>query len=154
MKDNPGQIKILEYTMNQLSQFIMHHWQLWVAFTILIILVLANELMGQKKKAQEISPQTAVDLINNENAVLLDLRDKEAFKNGHIIDSVNVSANDFDQSKMDKYKDKNIILICARGQQAPVVAAKIKAQGFNPRVLSGGIISWQNADLPLVKKKG
>ncbi|RUR09288.1 rhodanese-like domain-containing protein [Legionella sp. km772] len=140
--------------MNQFSQFVMHHWPLWVAFVILILLVFANELMSQKKKAQEISPQTAIDLINNENAVIIDLRDKEAFKNGHIIDAVNANADDFNQSKMDKYKEKNLILICARGQQSPMVAAKIKALGFKPRVLSGGIASWQNADLPLVKNKG
>lgn len=140
--------------MNQFSQFIIHHWPLWVSFIILLVLVLANELMTQKKKAKEITPQTAVDLINNDDAILIDLRDKEAFKNGHIIDSINVDADDFNQSKMNKYKDKNLILVCARGQQSTTVAAKIKTLGFKPRVLSGGIVSWQNADLPLVKNKG
>ena len=154
MKDNPDHIKIFEYTMNQFSQFIINHWPLCVAFSILLVVIVANELMSQKKKAKEITPQTAVDLINNENAVVIDLREKEAFKNGHIIDSINASAEDFNQSKMDKYKNKNLILICAKGQQSPTVAAKIKDLGFNPRVLSGGIISWQNADLHLVKKKG
>ena len=93
-------------------------------------------------------------MINNENAVVIDLRDKEAFKTGHIIDSINATAEDFNQPKMNKYKDKNIILICARGLQSPAVAAKIRTQGFNPMVLGGGIASWQSADLPLVKNKG
>lgn len=140
--------------MNQLNEFITRHWELAAAFGILLILIFVYELISQKKKAQEISPQTAVDLINNENAVILDLRDKEAFKNGHIIDSINVNADDFNQNKLDKYKEKNIILICARGQHSPAIAAKIKAQGFKPRVLGGGIVSWQQADLPLVKNKG
>lgn len=140
--------------MEQFNQFILNHWQLWVAFVILVLLVLINEFITQKKKSKEISPQTAVDLINNDDTVVIDLREKEAYKNGHIIDSINASADDFNQPKMSQYKDKNLILICARGQQSPAVAAKIRPLGFRPLVLKGGIISWQNADLPLIKKKG
>jgi len=139
--------------MNQFSQFISNHWPLWLAFIILLLLVFINEFITQKKKAKEISPQTAVDLINNEHAVVIDLRDKEVFKAGHIIDSINANANDFAEAKMGKYKDKNIILICARGHQSPAVAAKIRQQGFKPLVLGGGIASWQNANLPLIKDK-
>ena len=139
--------------MNQLGQFINNHWQLWLAFIVILLLVFINEFISQKKKAKEISPQTAVDLINNEGAVVIDLREKDAFKKGHIIDSVNANADDFSEAKMNKYKDKNIILICARGLQSPAVAAKIRQQGFNPLILSGGIASWQQADLPLIKDK-
>ena len=140
--------------MEQFSQFILNHWQLWLALVVFLLLVCINEFITQKKKSKEISPQTAVDLINNDDTVVIDLRDKEAYKNGHIIDSVNVSADDFNQPKMNQYKDKNLILICARGQQSPTVAAKIRPLGFRPLILRGGIVSWQNADLPLVKKKG
>lgn len=139
--------------MEHLGQFISNHWQLWLAFIVILLLVFINELITQKKKAKELSPQTAVDMINNGNAVVIDLRDKEAFKNGHIIDSVNCNASDFEQQKMDKYKNKSIILVCARGLQSPAVAAKIRTQGFQPLVLSGGIAAWQNADLPLIKGK-
>lgn len=140
--------------MNQLSEFIIHHWPLWVALFILLLLVFTNEFMSQKKKAKEISPPIAVDLINNDEAIVIDVRDKEAFKNGHIIDSIQASAEDFDQNKMNKYKDKTVILTCAKGLDAPKIAAKIQLLGFNPKVLSGGINAWQAADLPLVKSKG
>jgi rhodanese-related sulfurtransferase len=55
---------------------------------------------------------------------------------------------------MNKYKEKKIILICARGLQSTTVAAKIRPLGFQPLVLKGGLTSWQNADLPLIKNKG
>lgn len=139
--------------MEHLGQFITNHWQLWLAFIVILLLVFINELMTQKKKAKELSPQGAVDLINNENAVVVDLRDKESFKNGHIIDAINCTAEDFEQAKMNKYKNKPIILVCARGLQSPAVAAKIRTQGFQPTVLGGGIAAWQNADLPVVKGK-
>lgn len=139
--------------MEHLGQFITNHWLLWIAFIGVLALVFINELMTQKKKAKELTPQAAVAMINNDNAVVIDLRDKEAFKSGHIIDAVNANAEDFEQPKMNKYKNKDIILVCARGLQSPAVAAKIRIQGFQPLVLSGGIAAWQNADLPLVKGK-
>ena len=138
--------------MEHLSQFITQHWQLWLAFTLILLLTFIYELMTQKKKAKALTPQVAVDMINNENAVIMDLRDKESFNKGHIIDSIQCSAEDFELPKMNKYKNKKIILVCARGLQSTTTAAKISTQGYQPLVLSGGIAAWQTADLPLVKK--
>jgi len=139
--------------MEQLSQFIMQHWLLWVALVGVLVLILINEALMQRNKAQELSPQTAVDKINNDNAVVIDLRDAELFKTGHIIDSILATAEDFDQPKMNKYKNKSLILVCARGIQSQSTAKKLSAQGFQPLILSGGIAAWQNAGFPLVKGK-
>lgn len=138
--------------MEHLGQFIMNHWLLWLAFIVVLALTFINELMTQKKKAKELSPQAAVAMLNNDDAVVIDLRDKDSYKAGHIIDSINATVEDFEQAKMNKYKNKNIILVCARGLQSPAAAAKIRTQGFQPLVLGGGIAAWQNAELPLVKK--
>jgi rhodanese-related sulfurtransferase len=140
--------------MEHLSQFIINHWLLWLAFIVILALIFIYELTTQKKKAKQLTPQLAVAMINNENAVVIDLRDKESFKNGHIIESINASAEDFELPKMNKYKNKNIILACDRGLQSPAVAAKIRTLGYQPLILGGGIAAWQNADLPLIKGKG
>ncbi|KTC89407.1 rhodanese-like domain-containing protein [Fluoribacter dumoffii] len=139
--------------MEHLGQFIINHWQLWLAFIVILLLTFINELITQKKKAKEITPQVAVDLINNENAVVVDLRDKEAFTQGHIIDSIHAKSEEFEQKKMDKYKNKPIILVATRAIDAQTLASKIRGQGYQPHVLGGGIAAWQNADLPLVKGK-
>lgn len=139
--------------MEHLGQFIMNHWQLWLALIVILLLIFINELITQKKKAKELTPQAAVDLINNENAIVIDLRDKEAFKQGHIIDAINAKSDDFEQQKMDKYKNKPIILVGTRAIDAQAIANKIQTQGYQSFVLGGGITSWQEADLPLVKGK-
>ncbi|RUR21961.1 rhodanese-like domain-containing protein [Legionella qingyii] len=139
--------------MEHLGQFIINHWQLWLALIVVLLLTFINELITQKKKAKELTPQAAVDLINHESAVVIDLRDKEAFKQGHIIDAINARSEDFEQQKMDKYKNTPIILIASRAIEAQTLASKIRAQGYQPHVLSGGIAAWQNAELPLVKGK-
>ncbi len=140
--------------MGHLSQFIINHWQLWLALVVVLLLILINELLAQKKHAKELSPQAAVNLINHENAVIIDLRETEAFRSGHIIDAIRATADDFAKQRMDKYKATPIILVCPRGLQSAQLAAKLKTQGFSqPMILAGGIAAWQTAELPLVKGK-
>ena len=140
--------------MNHIGQFIINHWAQWLLFIIILLFIFINELLTQKKRAKELSPHAAVALINdNEQVVLIDLRDKESYRKGHIINSIQAGVEDFDQSKMDKYKSKTVILICPRGLQSRVVAAKLRSKGFlHPIVLAGGLSAWQNAGLPLIKK--
>lgn len=140
--------------MEHLGQFITNHLLLWVSFVVIAILILINELISNKQKANEISPQAVVDLMNNENAVILDIRDQESYKKGHIIDAVNMKADDIDAPKMSKYKNKSIVIVCAQGSSAQTAASKLKQQGIDAKVLSGGMNAWTSADLPLIKGKG
>lgn len=140
--------------MGQLGQFIINHWELWLALVVVLLLVFINELLTQKKRAKELSPQAAVNLINHENAVVVDLRETEVFRNGHIVDAIRATPDDFNQQRMDKYKTKPLVLVCARGLQSAQLAAKLREEGFSqPMVLAGGIAAWQAADLPLIKGK-
>lgn len=140
--------------MVQLGQFIINHWELWLTLIVILLLIFINELLTQKKRAKELSPTAAVIKINHDDAVVIDLRDQEAFRAGHIIDAIRHSADDFNSQRMDKYKTKPLILVCARGLQSTALAAKLREQGFSePMVLAGGIAAWQAASLPMVKSK-
>lgn len=139
--------------MEHLGHFLQNHWQLSVAFVVISVLILINEFLNQRKQGKTVSSEMAIDLINNQNAVVMDLRDAAAFKAGHIIGSMRVSENDFDTPRLTKYKSKDIILVCVRGIQSANLASKLRTKDFtNPMVLSGGIEAWKQANLPLVKK--
>ena len=94
-------------------------------------------------------------LINKEDAVVLDIRAQKDFKDGHIIGSKQIKPEEVREgnfSKLEKYKDKPIIVVCAMGNLASGTANKMVKQGFNHTyVLSGGIGAWQGASLPLSK---
>ncbi len=140
--------------MQHLSQFIIHHWPLWVALVILLMLVLINEWFTQKNRPKQLSTSAAVDMINHHDAVVVDLRGSELYRAGHIIDSIQATEEDFNKQKMDKYKEKPIILVCARGQQSSTLAQKLQNGNFTqPMVLAGGFSAWQAAGLPIVKGK-
>lgn len=140
--------------MEQLSQFIKNHPLLWLALMVILILIFVSELLAQKKKSHALSPQAAVDKINNDNAVVIDIRNKELFNKAHIPNAIQVNMDDLSPAKLNKYKNKPLILVCARGIQSLTAANKLRAQGFDAMVLQGGTEAWQSADLPLVKGKG
>ena len=140
--------------MGQLGQFITNHWLLWLALVAVLALIYINELLSQKKRAKELTTAAAIEMINHENAVVIDLRDQEVFRAGHIIDAIRAAADDFNQKRMEKYKQKPIILVCAKGIQSMALATKLREQGFaEPMSLAGGIAAWQEAGLPLIKGK-
>ena len=137
----------------QLIPFITHHWTLVLALIAILVLIFINENQAQRKRAKELSTAEAVHLMNHEDAVVFDLRDADAFRAGHIIDAVHVSTDDFEQKRMEKYKNKPLIFVCARGLQSPALAAKLREKGFvRPLVLTGGFAAWIAAKLPVVKK--
>ena len=136
----------------QLFTFIINHWPLWLALFGVLALMFVNEYITKKQGPKNLSPGAAVDAINREKAVVIDMRDAEAFRQSHIVDAKNIPNAPI--TKLEKYKTKPFILICARGLQSSPLAVKLRKQGFTEvMVLTGGITAWKTASLPLVKGK-
>ena len=140
--------------MEHLSEFVVNHWPLWVALFIILLVIFTNEFISHKKNAEQVSSAVAVDLMNHENAIVLDLRSLDTWRAGHIINAIHATEEDFNSQKMSKYKNKTILLVCAQGLQSPALAKRLRAQGFvNPMVLSGGMTAWISDGLPVVQGK-
>jgi len=137
----------------QLMQFVIKHWLMSSAFLGLLILLFIEEARS-KGLGTQLSVQKAVDLINHEKAVVLDLRDKNAFKEGHIIDAINIPKADLDQNlnRIINFKQRPVIVVCPNGQQSVQVAQQLKKKGFEKaQALSKGIQGWKNESMPLKK---
>ena len=140
--------------MDQVIQFITNHWQMCVALIVIALLILTNELISQKKQGKTISTQETVELINHQKAIICDLRSTELYNKGHIINSIRTVEEDFTKPRMEKNKQKPIILVCSKGIQSAALSTKLRKQGFSQIfVLAGGMSSWQTENLPVVKGK-
>lgn len=138
--------------MTQLVEFMANHWPLVGGMVVTLILIWINEIFTAKQHAQSISPQALVNLMNHDEVKIFDLRQKDVFNKGHIIDAAKVNSDDFNQPHYEKYKDKHTVLVCENGLQSSTLGAKLKGLGFNQvKVLNGGIKAWTDAGLPLVK---
>lgn len=140
--------------MDNFISFAINHWALFLTLAILLALIFINEAQTARGGSDQLSPQQAVSRINHDNATVFDIRDKERFQEGHIVDAINTKSSDFELPKMEKYKNKAIIIACGNGSQSTQLLAKLKKTGFeNPAILKGGMSAWSTAELPVVKHK-
>ena len=72
--------------------------------------------------------------------MIIDVRDKDEFENGHIEDSVNISLNDIMNGVLpDCEKDENIILCCISGGRSSRAKNTLESAGFTNVENGGGI---------------
>lgn len=96
----------------------------------------------------------ATQLINREDALVLDVRDTAEYAGGHMLGAKNIPLASIEAraGELDKHKAKPVIVICGDGSRASKAAAVLRARGFaNVVNLSGGFPAWQQAGLPVVK---
>jgi rhodanese-related sulfurtransferase len=100
-----------------------------------------------------VSAQQATQMINRDDALLVDVRDPGEHGAGHIIGARSLPLARIQSAATElKRKDRALIVYCQGGERAPKAAAALRAQGFARVVnLSGGIAAWQQAGLPVEK---
>ena len=112
-------------------------------------------IRDSRKSGPAVSPQQAINLINAEQGVFLDLRDGSDYKQGHIVEALHIPAAKLGarMTELEKYKDKPIILVCKMGQQSGAASKLLKTGGYN-RVykMTGGMMEWRNLQLPVISK--
>ncbi|TAK75368.1 MAG: rhodanese-like domain-containing protein [Gammaproteobacteria bacterium] len=139
--------------MSDIITFLSHHPQLSLGVMIIFILLVIVELLRAKQGGFRITPAQVTQLINRQNAVVIDLRPKESFRTGHIVNAISLSANDIQDNpkKLDQYKTKLLVLVCQTGLESQKMAASLLKQGYTVYALAGGLRAWQEADMPLIK---
>ncbi len=137
--------------MEQLFEFVGNHYILSGVFVVLVALFVRNEV---QRGGRSVSAQQLVDLINREGAVVLDVRDKKDFGEGHIVDALNIphAAIASRMGELEKHKVKPVVVACKMGQHSGAVGTVLRKAGFeNVARLRGGIMEWRNQNLPVVR---
>ena len=137
--------------MAKFIEFSLRHWQLVLAFIGLTIALIITE---SRRAGKTISSASAVRLINQHNAVVLDLREHKEFTQGHITGAINIpfAAIKDRLAELTAYKDTPIILVCKIGQHSGTVGKQLNQAGFTQVCrLFSGMSGWQADGLPVIK---
>jgi len=139
--------------MHEFYIFVIENWILSALFLI-VFGILLYSFVSQKSS---ISPNEAVNLFNEQGDKLLifDLRPQDAYSKGHIINSINLSANDLNKSleKYLKFKDTPILIYCDSGMVSSTSSAVFRKKGFTDlKILRGGLDGWKQENLPIEQK--
>jgi rhodanese-related sulfurtransferase len=141
--------------ISQLSEFITNHPWLILAAVALTAMLIGGELKRRLSGVRDVAPGEATRLLNHENAIMVDMRSDRDYRDGHIVNAVHVPAENSDMSaRLDKYRDRPLIVYCRSGQRSLPVCSKLRKQGFEKVYnLKGGVLGWQQADRPVSKGK-
>ena len=133
-----------------LIEFATNHFLLVGLFAVLLVMLIALEL---KKGAKSVSPRELTALVNNDQGVVIDIRNKKDFAAGHIVGSLNFPQDKLASrvSELEKYKGKTLIVVDAIGQHAGTACAELVKAGHTAAKLGGGVSGWRGDNLPVVK---
>ena len=142
--------------LEQLLQFVQHHWVLSLVLLIILALIIFEEWCLKGSSIATISIQDCILLVNRGEGTIIDLRDTNTFINSHIANSINLPKNMLaDKIKaQDLTKEKALILVDSRNVETASIGKTLRSQGYTKiYTLLGGIAAWQDAQLPLDKNQ-
>jgi rhodanese-related sulfurtransferase len=141
--------------LTQITEFTANHPILAVAFAALLAMIFFNELKIATKRFASLSAAAAVQLMNNEDVVVLDVREPSETAAGKIAKAVQIPVGAISKriGELDKHKDKTMLVYCKSGSRSGIACRELSKQGFEKVYsLDGGVMAWQDAHLPLSKK--
>ena len=143
--------------MHQYIEFLTSNPVLSLAWIGIVVALISSVVKEKNAKYKTISINEATALVNNEDGMFLDIRNRDEFRKGHIVGSVHILPSQIQRQntpELEKHKAAPIIVVCKTGQTAQESANQLSKDGFtNVNVLKDGLIAWNEANLPLVASK-
>jgi len=143
----------MQNLINNLFGFITDNLVLSSLFGVTLLGLLMNEWLQQKFGVSGVEPNQAVQLINYEKAVLIDIRQTTDFSKGHIVGSINIPLPELThkvEQLKGQYPKVPLIVVCNLGRSAIQASNSLEKAGLTSYYLAGGVQAWQQANLPLV----
>ena len=134
-------------------KFLIDNWML-ISLALASGAMLVWPLLVSAMNAGALSASGAVQLINREKAVIVDVCEADEFAAGHVGGAKNVPFGQLEEKLTGVVKNKTLplILVCATGARANRAVAVAKKLGYEQaQALGGGLKAWKEANLPLEK---
>lgn len=138
----------------QLQQFVVAQWQLVLIFVLSGAMLLWPLVQRRIGGMTDIGTLQLTRLINDDKAVVLDVRETKEFDGGRLPGAVHIPLSQLKDrmGELDKYKERPVITYCARGQRSRSAGTMLGRAGFTKLFnLTGGLKAWKDAGLPLDK---
>ncbi len=136
-----------------IEKFVMDNWPL-IAVAFASGAMLVWPYVAGARGGAKLSTLQATQLINQKDAVVIDIRDQGEYARGHIVNARSYPSKVFDERRveLEKLKSAPVIVSCDTGQRAGPAADKLRAFGLaEVYVLQGGLNAWRDAGLPVTK---
>jgi len=140
--------------LHRLPEFLGNHIYLTLAFVGVLVALVVTEAQRLMRGYAALTPAGLTQLINRENALLLDLSPPTEFEKGHIPGARNIAPSQFDPQHKDlaKARELPVAVVCRTGQASAQAAQRLRKAGFAKVFwLEGGLAAWKEAQMPVAK---
>ena len=144
------------HPMEQYLEFLGNHPYLHMGLAVVIGMIIWSYVGNRFAGYQRIDPQAAVPLLNKQGALMLDVRETKEFKEGHVVGAVHIPLSTLAKRhvELNKHREKPIIVTCRAGTRAGPACSTLRKAGFEQvYLMSGGMLAWESANLPITRKK-
>ena len=134
-------------------KFLLDNWML-ISVPLTSGALLLWPVISGGVSAGSLSPADAVQRINREKAVMIDVGEPHEYAAGHAIGAKNVPFGQLEDKLpgMIKNKATPVIMVCPVGARAARAVGVAKKLGFEQaQAIAGGLGAWRDAGLPVEK---
>ena len=135
-------------------EFVVTNWYLFVALIVILFMLFGSSLTLAMNGVKSVNVTEAVQMVNHQKGVLVDVCEAAEYQQGHIPGTVSMPLSNFAarSGELQKHKDKPVIIVCRSGNRSGRAAVMLRKQGFESVYnLSGGVSAWQRENLPMEK---
>lgn len=135
-------------------QFVINNWYLFLALGAVLILLVAAPLRQRLAGIRSLAPAAAIQAMNREDGVVVDVREPQEFAGGHIVRALNIPLSNLAArvGELEQHRQRPIILGCRSGNRSLQAAFLLHQRGFTKVYsLAGGMIAWERDNLPVEK---
>lgn len=147
----------MNITPDRLLEFLGNHPLMSGAFLVVTVLLLQDIIDSLFRKHKTVTPQQAVLLMNDEETIVVDVREPKEFSEGHIAGARNIPLGKIDERagfELTAHKETPVIVTCQSGTRSSQASKKLVKQGFSKVFeMKGGMTAWGEQNLPISKKR-
>ena len=141
--------------MQEYTDFIGSNPLLFIGLAVVLFLILKTEISRFTRKYAQIGVNAAVMLLNKDSAVVIDVREDKEMKDGIIQGAQHITLGQLPDriAELEKSKKDPVLVYCRSGSRSGHACNLLTKAGFEDvSNLTGGIMAWESANLPLAKR--
>ena len=141
--------------MEEYLVFASNHPMLIMGLIAIIGLIIWTEFSRATRKFKMLSASEAVQLINRDNTVVLDVREDSETRDGKIKGARHIPLAKLKTrlAELEAFKAQPLLVYCRSGNRSAHACSVLTQEGFSDVYnLNGGVIAWETANLPLSKR--
>lgn len=140
--------------MAEYIAFAQNNPLLFAGLAAVVFFIIKAEISRFTRKYHQVSNNEAVQLLNNDDTILLDVREDKELSDGTINGAKHITLGSLGTriTELQSAKDKPILVYCRSGNRSGIACQQLTKEGFSDvHNLAGGIVGWQSANLPTEK---